>query len=65
METYTGFQMKNVGERIGRLPGFGEVAMQIHLRVAGEESAEDEAVEALGLAVGGEARIEIDGVGFE
>jgi hypothetical protein len=35
------------------------------LRVTGEESAEDEAVEALGLAVGGEARIEIDGVGFE
>jgi hypothetical protein len=39
--------------------------VEIHLCVAGEETAEDEAVEALGLAVGGEAWVEIDGVGFD
>jgi hypothetical protein len=36
-----GFQMENVSERIGRLPGFGQVAVEVHLGVAGEESAED------------------------
>jgi hypothetical protein len=39
------------------LPGFGEVAVEIHLGVAGEESAEDKTVEALGLAVGSEAGV--------
>jgi hypothetical protein len=38
--------------------------VEIHLRVACEQAAEDETVEALGLAVGGEARVEIDGIGF-
>ena len=33
--------------------------------VAGEEAAEDEAIEALRLAVGGEARVQVDGVGFD
>src|SRR5262249_8353909 len=55
----------NVGERIGSVPGFRQVAMQIHLRITGQEGGGDQAVEALRLAVGGEAWVEIDGSGFD
>jgi hypothetical protein len=58
-------EMENVGERVGSVPGFGEVAVEIHLVVALEEAAEEQAVEVLGLRVGGETRIEVGGVGFE
>jgi hypothetical protein len=57
-------KMESVGERIGRAPGVGEVAVEIHLVVAFEKAAEEEAVDFLGLRVGGEARIEVGGVGF-
>jgi len=63
LEMDAGFQMENVSERIGSLPGFGQVAVEVPLRVAGEESAEDQAVEALGLAVGGEAWVQTSGAG--
>ena len=32
--------MEDVGERVGRVPGFGKVAVEIHLVVALEEAAE-------------------------
>ena len=65
MERDAGLEMEKVGEGIGSVPEFGEVAVQIHLRIAPEQSAENEAIESLRLAVGGEARIEIDGIGFD
>src|SRR5260370_29409410 len=65
VESYVGLQVENVGERVGSVPGFGQVAVEIHLCVAGEEAAEDESVKALRLAVGGEAWVEIDGIGFD
>jgi len=65
VESYVGPEMEHVGERVGRGPGFGEVGVEIHLCVADEQAAEDEAVEALRLAVGGEARVEVDGIGFD
>ena len=52
-----GLEMEDISDRIGSLPGFGEIAVEMHLGVAGEESAEDEAVEALGLAVGSKAGV--------
>jgi hypothetical protein len=65
VEFYVGLEVEDVGQRVRRLPGFGEVAMETHLRVAGEESAEYEAVHPLRLAVGGEAGVEVDGVRFD
>src|SRR5260370_36443760 len=51
------FEVEDVAEWIGRLPGFGEGAVEIHLGVAGEEGGGDEAVAAVWLTVGGEARV--------
>jgi len=39
--------------------------MQIHLGVTCEQAGEDKGVETLGLAVGGEAGVEVAGVGFD
>ena len=58
-------EMENVGERIRGGPGFGEVAVEIHLIVALEEAAEEQAVNALGLRIGGEARVEVGRAGFD
>src|SRR6476660_193934 len=52
-----GAEMENVGERIGSIPGFREVAVEVHLMVALEEPAEEQAVNALGLRIGGEPRV--------
>jgi hypothetical protein len=46
----------------GRFPGCGEIAVEIHLCVASEQTAEDQAIEALRLAVRGETGIEVDGL---
>jgi hypothetical protein len=48
-ETDATAKMENVGERVGRLPGFGEAGVEIHLIVALEQATEEEAVDALGL----------------
>src|ERR1041384_1936090 len=65
VEFYVGLEVENVSERVGSLPGFGEVAVEIHLRVAGQKAGEDEAVEALRLAIGGKARFKVDVIGFD
>jgi len=65
VEFDVGFEMKNVRERTGHFPRRREVAVEIHLGVAREQAGEDEAVEALRLAVGGEARVEVYGIGFD
>jgi hypothetical protein len=39
--------------------------MEIHLVVAFEQAAEEKSVEALGLGIGGEARVEVSGAGFD
>ena len=39
--------------------------MQVHLRITREQTAENQAVEALGKAVGGEAGVEIHRGGFD
>jgi len=57
--------VEDVGQGIGKFPGFGEVAVQVHLFVAFEEGGEEQAVEVLGLRVGGEAGVEVGGVGFD
>jgi hypothetical protein len=57
--------MEDVGQGIGKFPGFGEVAVQVHLLVAFEEGGEGEAVEMLGLRVGGVTGVEVGGVGFD
>ena len=40
-------QVKDPGQRIGRFPRFGEVAVEIHFGVAFEEAGEEKAVDAL------------------
>ena len=65
MEANAAAEMEDVSERVGRLPGFGEVAVEIHLIVALEEAAEEQAVNALRLGVGGEAGVEVGGAGFD
>ena len=65
VETDIAAEMEDVRERVGRVPGFGEVAVEIHLIVALEEAAEEQAVNALGLRIRGEARVEVGGAGFD
>ena len=65
METDIAAEMEDVSNGVGRVPGFGEVAVEIHLIVALEEAAEEQAVNALGLRIGGEARVEVGGAGFD
>ena len=65
MKANSGAQMEDVGQRIGKVPGFGEVAVQVHLFIALEEGGEEQAVDVLGLRVGGVAGVEVGGVGFD
>jgi hypothetical protein len=39
--------------------------VEIHLIVAFEEAAEEQPIDVLGLRVGGEAGVEIGGIGFD
>ena len=61
VEADTAAKMEHVRKRIGSRPGFGEVAVKIHLIISLEQAAEEESVDALGLGIGGEARIEVGG----
>src|ERR1700722_17319985 len=65
VEMDTCAKMESIGESIGRAPGIGEVAVEIHLIIAFEKAAEEQAVDLLGLRVGGEAGVEICRVGFD
>jgi len=65
VEADTAAKMEDVGKRIGSRPGFGEVAVKIHLIISLEQAAEEEPVDALGLGIGGEARIEVGGIRFD
>ncbi len=65
MEADAAAKVEDIGERVGRVPGFGEIAVKIHLVVALEEAAEEQAVDVRGLRVGGEAGIETGGIGFD
>ncbi len=65
MEGDASSEVKNVGQRIRYFPGIGEVAMNDHLVVAFDEAAEEQSVEMLRLPVGGEAGVEIGGIGFD
>ena len=58
-------EMEDVGEGSGRVPGFGEVGVEIHFGVAFDEAVEEESGEALGLRVGPEAGVEVGGIGFD
>ena len=61
----TAAQVKNVGERVGCFPGFSEVAANIHLGIAFDQAAEEQAMQALGLDVGADAGIETGRHGFD
>jgi len=39
--------------------------VKIHLIVALQQAAEEESIDALGLRIGGKARVEIGGAGFD
>jgi hypothetical protein len=58
-------EMEDVREWIGNGPGFGEVAAEIHLIVALQQAAEEKSIDALRLRIGGKARVEIGGAGFD
>lgn len=51
--------MKDIRERIGILPFFGEVALQVHLQIPLHEPVENQAVDSLRNAVGPVSRIEV------
>ena len=42
-------KMENVSERIRDGPGFGEIAVEVHLIVTAKEAAEEKAVDTLGI----------------
>jgi len=58
-------EMEDVGEGSGRVPGFGEIRVEIHLGVALDQAVEKESGEALGLCVRAEAGVEVGGIGFD
>jgi hypothetical protein len=58
-------EMEDVSERVGSVPGFGEVGRGIHLGVAGDEGGEEEVVDVLGPSVGADARVEVGGGIFD
>ncbi len=58
-------QMKNVRERIGRLPFFRQIAARNSLRVQFDQAAENQAVQSLRSRVGADPRIQIGGHRFD
>jgi hypothetical protein len=60
-----GMEVKDVGARVGSVPRVGEVAVEVHLGVALKQAAEEEAVDPLGVGVGGVTRIEVRRIGFD
>ena len=58
-------KVENVGAGVGSFPALGQIGNEIHLRVAPDQAAEDQAVEALRLRVGADAGVEIGGHGFD
>jgi hypothetical protein len=58
-------EMENVRGGVRSFPGVGKVTVEDHVFVAGDEAAEEEGVDTLGLRVGGEARVERGGGGFD
>ena len=52
-------EMEDVRERVGRVPGFGEIAVESHLRVAFQQTVEEQRVDALGVRVCGVSRVEV------
>jgi hypothetical protein len=65
VKAHAGTQVEDLGHGIGKLPGFSEVAVEVHLFVAFEGGGKEQAVNALGLAVGGIAGVEVGGIGFD
>jgi hypothetical protein len=65
MEMGAWAKMESVRERVGRGPRVGNVAVEIHLIIAFQKTAEEQTIDFLGLRVGGETRVEIGGVGFD
>jgi len=65
VEAHAAAKMKDIGARVRSGPGFGEVAAEIHPIVAVEEAAKEQSVDALGLRVRGEARVELGGIAFD
>ena len=65
MEANTMAEMENISTWIWGLPGFCEIAVEIHLIVALQQAVEQESIEALRLRISGKTRIEIGGAGFD
>ena len=58
-------EVKNVSQRVGRLPRFGEVAVQRHFVVALDEAVEKQTIEVLRLRIGRKTRIEVRRIRFD
>ena len=58
-------EMENISTRIWGVPGFCEIAVEIHLIVALQQAAEEQSIEALRLRISGKARIEVSRSGFD
>ena len=65
LETDAGMEMEDVGERVGNFPCVGEISVKVHLGVALQQAAEEEAVDTLGVGIGGVAGVEVGGIGFD
>ena len=55
-------EMKDVGEGSRRVPGSGEVGVEIHFGVAFDEAVKEQSGEALGLGIGAEAGSRLAGL---
>src|SRR6267378_892672 len=65
VEANAAAEMEDISEQVGSRPRFGKIAVEVHLIVALQQAAEEEPIDALGLRIGGEARVEIGRAGFD
>src|SRR6185437_11814225 len=65
LKMHPGAEMKDVGEGVGDLPACGEIGIDAEMVVALYERVEDEGVDALGLGVGADARVEAVGAALD
>ena len=58
-------QVKDVGLRIGNLPAIGQPWLQLKVLIAANQRVEEQVVNALGLRIDSNPRIEIGGAALD
>jgi hypothetical protein len=59
MELHTDTQMENISERVGNFPALGKLWLKLEVFVSVDQRVKDQFVQAFGLRIGSNSRIEI------